>query len=364
MRFLDKIPFSNRKIRMIGLGMLVFLFAVSSFFTYTQNVKIERELTEINTVHQPILRQIDDLLNDFIGVKDKLTTFVIDELTDLNPILKESLALVKTAEAVSKKITSEDDQKQIKEFISKIKEYRVGMIAYSEELAVRRTGEGVRSWERTLLDIESSAHEAAFELKSSIIDEIEQHQTVMAQAATRSKRLNMIIGLSGILIGIGIAILLQKTLSRPLQEMANLSKKVADGDLRLEITRTQDEEINVLTHSFANMVNSLKVVLAKIGDITGSISDVTSQITQSSEDVMRATEVQKQAIEETFSATNDLNTSISNIATSTESMSEAARESSSAIMETKTAINTIAENAHTFTETANETASSVEEMGY
>ncbi len=362
MGFLDKIPFSNRKIRIVGLGMLVFLFAVSSFFTYAQNVKIERELDEINKEHQPILREMDNILSDFVNTKDKLTTFVIDELTDLKPILKESLTIIQRAEALSKKLTDEQHQRLIKEFIAKIKEYRVGMIAYSQELTIRRTGEGVRSWERTLLELETNAHALAVELKNSILDEIERHQTVMAQAATYSKRLNIIIGLTGILIGIGIAVLLQKTLSRPLQQMATMSKKVADGDLRLEIAQTRDEEINVLTHSFANMVNSLKAILSKIGDITGSISDVTSQITRSSEDVLQATEVQKQAIEETFSATNDLNTSISHIATSTDSLSEAARESSSAILETKTAINTIADNAHTFTETANETASSVEEM--
>ncbi|UCE79784.1 MAG: HAMP domain-containing protein [Nitrospiraceae bacterium] len=362
MNFLGKIPISNRKIRTIGLGMLVFLFAASSFFSYTQNLKIEKELTVINTTYQPRLREIDAMLKEFTDIKDKLTTFVIDELTDLKPILKESLVLVKSAEALSKKLTSEREQRLIKEFTGKIKEYRVGMIAYSEELAIRRTGEGVRSWERTLLDLETSAHDIAVELKNSILDEIEEHEAIMAQATLYSKRLNIIVGLAGILIGFAIAILLQKTLSAPLNQMANLSKKVADGDLRLEIARTQDEEINVLTSSFANMISSLKVILTKIGGITGSISDVTSQMTKSSEDVIKATEVQKQAIEETFSATDDLNTSISHIATSTESLSEAARESSSAILETKTAINTIADNAHTFTETANETASSVEEM--
>jgi methyl-accepting chemotaxis protein len=362
MNFLGKIPLSNRKIRIIGLGILVFLFAASNFFTYTQNLNIEKELSQINTEHQPLLREIDEMLKEFIEVKDKLTTFVIDELTDVEPILKESLVIVRSAESLSKKLTDEREQRLIKDFTEKIKEYRVGMIAYSEELQIRRTGEGVRSWERTLLRLESSAHDIAVELKNSILDEIQRHQDVMANAALYSKRMNIIVGLAGILIGIGIAILLQKTLSGPLNEMASLSKKVADGDLRLEITRTQDEEINVLTHSFANMVNSLKGILTKIGNITGSISDVTSQIAKSSDDVMKATEVQREAFEETSSAIDELNTSISDIASSTESLSEASRESSSAIMETKTSIKAIAENAHTFTETANETASSVEEM--
>jgi methyl-accepting chemotaxis protein len=362
MNFLGKIPLSNRKIRIIGLGILVFLFAASNFFTYTQNLNIEKELSQINTEHQPLLREIDEMLKEFIEVKDKLTTFVIDELTDVEPILKESLVIVRSAESLSKKLTDEREQRLIKDFTEKIKEYRVGMIAYSEELQIRRTGEGVRSWERTLLRLESSAHDIAVELKNSILDEIQRHQDVMANAALYSKRMNIIVGLAGILIGIGIAILLQKTLSGPLNEMASLSKKVADGDLRLEITRTQDEEINVLTHSFANMVNSLKGILTKIGNITGSISDVTSQIAKSSDDVMKATEVQREAFEETSSAIDELYTSISDIASSTESLSEASRESSSAIMETKTSIKAIAENAHTFTETANETASSVEEM--
>ncbi|MCD4786053.1 MAG: HD domain-containing protein [Candidatus Eremiobacteraeota bacterium] len=70
---------------------------------------------------------------------------------------------------------------------------------------------------------------------------------------------NIAIGAIGLLILLIIIILLSKSISRPLSELARDAKKIEDGNLDFEITvETRTYEVSVLEHSMNKMVKSLK----------------------------------------------------------------------------------------------------------
>lgn len=159
-----------------------------------------------------------------------------------------------------------------------------------------------------------------------------------------------------------IHIFISRFITKPIIAMQRAADKIASGDLTYIINVQGKDEVGSLENAINRMTFNLKDILSKVGGITSSISTVTLKIASSSHEIMSVTDIQKEAIKDTVSVTENMNNATSMIAGSTEQLSASASEISSSIYEMTTAIEKIAENTNVFSDTAQETASSIEEM--
>lgn len=270
-------PLSNRKTRYIGLGTLVALITLMSIMGTFHISKIEKELRFIEVEHRTQLQEVDNILAEFMVTRGLLTSFVIEEETDVKPLLKRVATLAKNSESLTATLHRGKHQELMKQFTQKLKEYRTAMVAYSQELLFQRTGEGVRSWEMILLETEHQAYDIVTNLKNSIREEISQHQASIIGRGGIAKIVSIILGIIGILSGIATAFLLQRALSRPIQKLVNVSKAVAAGDLNQKIQVETNDEIGQLGTAFNKMTEDLsKTLVSKdyLDSIIQSIADI------------------------------------------------------------------------------------------
>lgn len=168
-----------------------------------------------------------------------------------------------------------------------------------------------------------------------------------------------------VVVAIGIIILiinLKSSLIKPLSDIEKTAGEIASGNLTISVATSGKDEVASLGEAINRMAFNLKDMISKIRNMTGSVTTVTDSIMKSSREVLSATDVQKQAVDKTASAIEEMDRSISRVAESSGSLYDSASETASAVSEMTTTIETIAENANLFSETANETASSIEEM--
>jgi len=159
-----------------------------------------------------------------------------------------------------------------------------------------------------------------------------------------------------------VSIAISKFITRPISVMEKTADRIASGDLTSVIDIKGRDEIASLGKAINGMAFNLKDMLSKIGGITSSVSTVTTNIASSSQAILSIADVQKNAVEETAVAMEEMDGSVSKVVTSANSLSESAEHTSSAIMQMSASIERIAENANVFSETAHDTASSIEEM--
>jgi methyl-accepting chemotaxis protein len=173
------------------------------------------------------------------------------------------------------------------------------------------------------------------------------------------------LGISSLCFVLAITLIyasMSKYITKPIRAMEKAANKIASGDLTHTIDINGRDEIAMLGEAINRTAFNLKDMISKIRNISNSVTQVTDNIASSSQGVLSAAEVQKQAVEKTALAIEDMDGSLSKVATSSESLSESAVNTSSATSEMAVSIETIAENSNIFSETANETASSIEEM--
>lgn len=110
-----------------------------------------------------------------------------------------------------------------------------------------------------------------------------EQRSQAAQRATRTTLNSLLIGvpLYSVLLA-GIAILVTRSISRPLNQIAQTAERVGAGDLsaRLPETHRQDE-VGVLTRSFNQMIDNLQVTTAKNNEqswLKASLAEVTQKL--------------------------------------------------------------------------------------
>jgi PAS domain S-box-containing protein len=267
---------SNRQLHIIGLGTLVILIAVMSFVGIYYISQIEKELGEVVKQHRKDIQVIEGIFSEFIEIRGKHTSNVIEEETDFTPLIKQIGGLTRKAESYIPEFHT--DLKEIMEqFIKKLKEYRVAMIAYSQELQSGTTGEGILTWQRVLLETEEATHKTVSDLKNLINEEIEHHESNILSTSKQAKRLSTILSVTGILFGFALAFLLQRALARPIKELVRVSKAIASGDLTEKVEIKSHDEIGQLGTAFNQMSAELSDTLVSkdyLNTIIQSIADV------------------------------------------------------------------------------------------
>lgn len=146
----------------------------------------------------------------------------------------------------------------------------------------------------------------------------------------------------GLLAGVAIALVVSRSISKPLKTVRQDVEQVADGNLALEdVTVKNRDEIGQLVQAFNKMKNNLREII--------------QGMSQSSEQLAASSEELSASAEETTAAINQVATSITDVTQTIELQGVKTEESAEVIGEIVNGIVQIAENASIVSESTMET---------
>jgi methyl-accepting chemotaxis protein len=112
-----------------------------------------------------------------------------------------------------------------------------------------------------------------------------------AQAAYRKAVLSMVLLASlAMLAGIGAAIVITRSITRPVQGFADLLGQVAKGDLRVEARVEGRDEISQLGASLNTMLSQLRQTLGRVSQASASVASGATELSASSEEMSATTD--------------------------------------------------------------------------
>nr|WP_243385402.1 methyl-accepting chemotaxis protein [Bacillus kexueae] len=150
------------------------------------------------------------------------------------------------------------------------------------------------------------------------------HQDELLSSINELKGINIVITIVAIAIGAGVAILLARSITKPILALREEANRIADGDLTSAVTVKGTDEIGQLTNSFYTMVENMRSMIQHIQQSTRKISDSAEhlsavseetmasgeQITQAVDDIAKGTTEQASDVEGMYEQTTRLSTSI------------------------------------------------------
>ncbi len=180
-------------------------------------------------------------------------------------------------------------------------------------------------------------------------------QTVLA-SNERVKWLNMVVSLVALAIGIVFAVVIARSVVRPILDANAMLADIADGegDLTRRLDVKSKDEVGALAANFNKFVEKLQTSIRKVADSTmqltsraEDLSSVSAQLAGGAEEMSRQTGV-------VASASEQISTSVSMVQRAAENMSGNVTTIASSVEEMSTGMNTIAAAMEEMTSTLQE----------
>jgi methyl-accepting chemotaxis protein len=120
----------------------------------------------------------------------------------------------------------------------------------------------------------------------------------------------IVVGVIALLAGIGFAVVLTRSITRPLHRAVRIAQTVASGDLTSRIEVTTKDETGRLLQALKEMNDSLLRIVGQVRAGTETIATASSQIAAGNLDLSSRTEEQASSLEETAASMEELTSTV------------------------------------------------------
>lgn len=138
--------------------------------------------------------------------------------------------------------------------------------------------------------------------------------------------------LVSIFITILLAILLTRSIVRPLKELLVTNEKIASGDLRSEVLISGKDEFSDLQRSTLIMQQNLRQTICLIGDSSLQLASAAEQMNSITAQSSNGLSRQNQEIEQAATAVNEMTAAVDEVARNAAAASDAARNSNASTL--------------------------------
>ena len=362
--------FKNMKIGMrlgVGFGIMMVLLAVLTFMgiksMHSINASMESIVKESNVktkLARDAMKAIDEITEGIILVAamndDKVRTDVKKEIDASRKIYKDCV------DTLEKLDTSQKGRQLIEKARTEIKPAGEANNKVVQLAAANKMQEAMQVYV-------SQARPGSEKVKG-IFTDLAKHQEDQATASyndavktyASTRMVLIIIGLVAVALGVVVAFLMTRSITKPLSEAVNISDRLARGDLTLTVDVTSNDETGQLLTAMKNMVDNLKKVVQDVSSAAQNVASGSQQMSSSSQQMSEGATMQAASAEEVSSSMEEMSSNIkqnADNAQQTEKISlkaaNDAREGGQAVSETVSAMKDIATKISIIEEIARQT---------
>ncbi|WP_243373056.1 methyl-accepting chemotaxis protein [Geotalea sp. SG265] len=113
-----------------------------------------------------------------------------------------------------------------------------------------------------------------------------------------------------LLVGLVIAVVITRSITKPIDTAVNVSNRLAAGDLTVAIAVTSKDETGILLAAMQDMVNKLKGIVAEVKTAADNVASGSQQLSSGSEEMSQGASEQAAAAEEASSSMEEMSSNI------------------------------------------------------
>ncbi|WKL03551.1 methyl-accepting chemotaxis protein [Paenibacillus amylolyticus] len=368
----------SRKL-LLGFGSVLLLLVAVVVISYTQFISVEKTFTDLIRERTAKLLTIKNMIIDVKSQQVALRNFVTEENDQSEQQFK---SFYEDYRKTSEELRSGIQTPTMIDFLDRSDRSAEEYYAFGQSVIELKKQGSTSEITRMLLDTGPTII-SGFE---ETVTAMEQHQQnsldtgiVNAnQLIQKVLRLIMIIGIISIVLGVVIALIMGRIISKPVAHVARAASRIADGDLTGEaiVVRNRDE-IGELAESFNKMMENLRHLIHQVGHNADRVAASSEELTASTEQTATATEQVATTMEEIatgmdtqvsmvgdgFHTINELSTGFQQMTVNTQNMSDEATNASAKTISGNDAVQSAVGQMNSIHQTVRVLATVIEELG-
>lgn len=114
----------------------------------------------------------------------------------------------------------------------------------------------------------------------------------------------------GVLLGIGLGMLISRSITGPLNQARDAANRLAEGDLTVEINTTAKDETGQMLRSMQSMIARLRQVVSEVNSGAQALASASEEVSATSQSLSQASSEQAAGVEETSASIEQMTSSI------------------------------------------------------
>ncbi len=310
--------FKNLKIATrlgLGFGVVILLLIISSAIGYTRLADLNSEIDLMVKDRFPktvIANEAVDQINITArAIRNAMLVKTADEASKEIARLYEARKLTGEKFAqLEKSITSEDGKKQF----AKVTEARRLSVA-DQDLVLESFKAGRR--DEAIEALTGKVRKSQGDYLKAVDDLIHFQSALMNDAgkvaevtAATAKNLILAISLAAILISLGFAWWITRSITRPLNQALEAATRIAEGDLTVKLVNDSRDETGLLMAAMQNMIDKLTQIIGEVRSAADNLTNAAGQVSATAQSLSQSSSEQAASVEETTSSMEEMSASI------------------------------------------------------
>ena len=167
--------------------------------------------------------------------------------------------------------------------------------------------------------------------------------------------------LFAVVIGIALAILISRSISKPVRLAVNFARAIADKDLTRRLELNRKDEMGELANSLNEMADNLKSMTLQIQEGAEQVASSSEQLSASAQQLAEGAQNQASSLEETSASIEELTASIEQVADHAQSQAASVEESTSSMEEIRSGTDEVSKTLTTVSDSAREAVEQAKE---
>jgi methyl-accepting chemotaxis protein len=173
---------------------------------------------------------------------------------------------------------------------------------------------------------------------------------------------NVVVALLALAVAVALAWIGSRFIIRPVVELAENARRLADGDLTQRVEVASSDEIGDLALAFNSMAANLEKTLSKLVRSQAQLKSVVETVGSRSRTVTERVDEQRSMIDSTYHSIDQLNNGVRKITDNVEALSASSEETSSSMLEMVASIEEVSRHTDTLYNSVEDTASATGQM--
>ena len=310
--------FKNLKIGVrlgLGFGLVLVLLVVISTLSYTRLGMLNGE--------------IEEMVNDKF-VKTVQANDVIDAINAIARIQRNSL-LVKGEENMKKELDRiPAERKKIGDNLEKLTasiksdagkavlkgmvDSRAAYVPLQEKFdTLMRTGKREEATDLLMGDLRKVFNDyiknvnALIEFQTKLMEKTGKDADA---AADNAMNLILIMAVSSLLLAIGFAWWVTRSITKPIAEASAAAEALSNGDLTVHIEVSSKDEVGVMMGAMQNLTGKLNQIIGEVKGAADALSNAAGQVSATAQSLSQSSSEQAASVEETTASIEQMTASI------------------------------------------------------
>ncbi|HEY0823159.1 MAG TPA: methyl-accepting chemotaxis protein [Ramlibacter sp.] len=299
----------------LAFALFVAMFIAMTVVATLRLQELDRKTTELATINLRMERLVGEWLSFTRANAVRATVLTRSDDEEIRRMLTPEVeATTKRISELQAQIEKLLDSGQARQLFDTVGEKRKAYLAARQRVLEKKkagdAAEAAALMDSAMLPALRTYVESIKTMADHFGTEVEHDAAAAHQAAIVGRNVLAAMSVLGVVLAVLFSVLLMRSITRPLDEAVQAARRVASGDLSVDVQPKTRDEMGQLLGALADMTARLRDLVSQVAGGARTVAETSSQIAQGNVDLSQRTEEQAGTLEETASSIEELTSTV------------------------------------------------------